>query len=250
MKTPTSSGVRLHAARKAAHLAANASMPPSRDSAATSSVRSPKRRTTSATDFACSTEAWRLDLAKMTPMRLAPAATAQRASSGRTTPQTLTTTAPGATGNAGELASSRLPMSSRMAAPGSGARIKASPMRTPLQEIARHSATSSAVAKPLSAKTLVACPAPKAMFRALSSSVICAVRFLSSSNVCKLRLFTPMILAPASKATLSSREVTTSTKGSMPQARQQAMSARSRVCERIDTMSNAVSAPLATASKT
>mmetsp|Transcript_125418 Transcript_125418/g.351228 ORF Transcript_125418/g.351228 Transcript_125418/m.351228 type:complete len:209 (-) Transcript_125418:139-765(-) len=59
-----------------------------------------------------------------------------------------------------------------------------------------------------------------------------------------------MTRAPASNATFNSREETTSTRGSMPQVRQQAMSARSRDCERMDTMSSAVSAPCATASST
>mmetsp|Transcript_90918 Transcript_90918/g.294218 ORF Transcript_90918/g.294218 Transcript_90918/m.294218 type:complete len:209 (-) Transcript_90918:91-717(-) len=59
-----------------------------------------------------------------------------------------------------------------------------------------------------------------------------------------------MTRAPASRATFSSRELTTSTSGSMPWPRQQATSARSLVCGRMETMSSTVSAPCATASST
>mmetsp|Transcript_92869 Transcript_92869/g.267160 ORF Transcript_92869/g.267160 Transcript_92869/m.267160 type:complete len:340 (+) Transcript_92869:764-1783(+) len=191
----------------------------------------------------------------MTPIKFAPAETAQRASSAATTPQTFTSTAPGATGSTGAAwppsAGPALPMSSKIAAPGSGARIRASPMRTPLQEMARHSSTSSAVANPLSASNFVSLPAPNSRPNsAFNSFASCAVRPLSSSKVWRLRLFTPRTLAPASSATFSSREDTTSTSGSMPHWRQQAMRARSRDCGKMDTIRRAVSAPWATASRT
>mmetsp|Transcript_95457 Transcript_95457/g.239246 ORF Transcript_95457/g.239246 Transcript_95457/m.239246 type:complete len:258 (-) Transcript_95457:176-949(-) len=257
MKTPTTKGVRLQAARSAAQRCARPSIVDgawSLVAASTTAERSPNFRTAPTTAVACAAEACRFDLAKITPTRFAPAATAQSASSVFTTPQTFTTTAPGMTGKAGAIAvlaapscpleSRAPPMSSRIAAPGSGARINVSPIRTPLQEMSLHSATSSGVAKPLKAKTLVGAAGPNLTLNVtFSASAIWAVRFLSSSKVCKFRLLTPRTRAPASRATLSSVTVTTSTKGSKHQVRQKAIRARNLVCERIETISKTVSAP-------
>mmetsp|Transcript_62522 Transcript_62522/g.111097 ORF Transcript_62522/g.111097 Transcript_62522/m.111097 type:complete len:247 (-) Transcript_62522:405-1145(-) len=246
MKTPTTIGVLRQAFRKALHLAASAltaSSPfLSMGGEEMLAERSPKRRTASATVFACSTDAWRFDLAKMTPMRLAPAPMAQLASSSRTTPQTLTNTSPGDTGSASSPSDG--PIIARMAAPGSAARIKASPTRMPLQPISRQCVTSSAVERPLSARSFVASFGPKATLNLfLSSAATSAVLPLSSSKVWRLRLFTPMTRAPASRATSSSFMVTTSTNGSMPCSRQQAMRARSLDLDRMETIKRAVSAP-------
>mmetsp|Transcript_101211 Transcript_101211/g.182684 ORF Transcript_101211/g.182684 Transcript_101211/m.182684 type:complete len:248 (-) Transcript_101211:561-1304(-) len=247
MKTPTTSGVLWHARRKAPERFAMAStasttLPTSKGGAGTTFARSPNRRTTSATARACSTEACRLDLAKMTPMRLAPAPMAQLASSGRRTPQTFTRTEPGDTGRAPLV--SEGPIMARMDAPTSVARIKASPTSTPLHPISRQWATSSAVERPLRASTFVACSRPKATLKvSFSARVTSAVRPLSSSKVCRLRLFTPRMRAPAARATLSSVNVTTSTNGSMPCSRQHAIKARSLVCGRIETIRSRVSAP-------
>mmetsp|Transcript_124728 Transcript_124728/g.233253 ORF Transcript_124728/g.233253 Transcript_124728/m.233253 type:complete len:358 (-) Transcript_124728:290-1363(-) len=256
MKTPTTSGVRLLAIRSEWHRFTSPAV--ASDSAggevATGAVRSPKRRTSRTTAWACSTDAWRLDFAKMTPIRLAPAATAPRASSGRTTPQTFTKTAPGATGSTASLPTpplAGLPIISRMAAPGSAARISASPTSTPLQEISLHCATSSAEERPLNASSLALSPGPKGVRKVVrSSEAICAVRPLSSSNVCRLRLFTPRTRAPASKATSSSCFVTTSTSGSRLLSLQQRIRSRSLERERMETISKTVSAPCATASNT
>mmetsp|Transcript_113362 Transcript_113362/g.307845 ORF Transcript_113362/g.307845 Transcript_113362/m.307845 type:complete len:374 (-) Transcript_113362:256-1377(-) len=184
----------------------------------------------------------------MTPMRFAPAVIAQRASSGRTTPQTLTITEPGATGRT---ASSAAPIISKMAAPGSAARIRASPTSTPLQAILRHPSTSSAVERPLRAMSLVGWPGPKGIL--WSSRSHCAtwfVRSFSSLKVCRSRLLTPSTRAPAATATRNSLSVTTSTRGSSPCSRQHPMSALSLLRGRIETIRRAVSAPWARASST
>mmetsp|Transcript_23177 Transcript_23177/g.59098 ORF Transcript_23177/g.59098 Transcript_23177/m.59098 type:complete len:257 (-) Transcript_23177:93-863(-) len=105
--------------------------------------------------------------------------------------------------------------------------------------------------RPLNANIFVLWPGPKAILKVSRNAfAISAVVCLSSSNVWRFRLFTPRTLAPASKATFNSLTVTTSTKGSRPHSRLKVMSARSLLCGRMDTMSNTVSAPCATASNT
>eukprot|EP00966_Prymnesium_polylepis_P047616 1102524-Prymnesium_polylepis.1 len=81
-----------------------------------------------------------------------------------------------------------------------------------------------------------------------SSAAIRPVVVMSTSNVCRLRLLTPITLAPAASATCISASVFTSTSGSIPSARAAAIIAASRSGERIATISNAVSAPAARAS--
>mmetsp|Transcript_16124 Transcript_16124/g.37035 ORF Transcript_16124/g.37035 Transcript_16124/m.37035 type:complete len:263 (-) Transcript_16124:364-1152(-) len=243
MNTPTTKGVLLHACRNAAHLFRKCSWSehPGQDGAVTASTRSPNLRTTSTILKACEEEAWRFDSAKMTPIKLAPAEIAQVASFGLVTPQTLTSTAPGATGNTVSVCE---PIISKIAEPGSAARINASPTSTPLQPMALHCTTSSAVDKPLNASTFNAAPLPYDMLKVCFSSLAtAAVLFLSNSKVCKSRLLTPITLASASKATFSSRKVTTSTIGSKPYDRQHATSDLKRDCRKIDTIRRIVSAP-------
>ena len=65
---------------------------------------------------------------------------------------------------------------------------------------------------------------------------------MSTLKVWRLRLLTPMTFAPASSATVISASVFTSTSGSIPSARDAAISAASSSALRMLTMSSAVSA--------
>mmetsp|Transcript_31554 Transcript_31554/g.53256 ORF Transcript_31554/g.53256 Transcript_31554/m.53256 type:complete len:264 (+) Transcript_31554:602-1393(+) len=248
--TPTTKGVRLEADRSAA-------APATRRSATepllllASAVgrfgpsRSPKDLTVATTAAACAAVTFRFDLgAKMTPMREAPARQAASAASGSVMPHTLTrarsTTPPPP--------ESPTPKRSSMAWRGSAARMSASPTSTPCTPNDRYLSTSDELAMPERARIIgcfcsgVARVAARLAWRSVVSR--------SSLKVCRLRLFTPITLASHASAMSSSWSVCTSTRGSMPTARQAAMSSRSWDTSKMATMSSTVSAPNARASRT
>mmetsp|Transcript_21427 Transcript_21427/g.66478 ORF Transcript_21427/g.66478 Transcript_21427/m.66478 type:complete len:298 (+) Transcript_21427:1735-2628(+) len=183
--------------------------------------------------------------AKMRPRRSAPASAASSAASAVFRPHTFTSgrwPRRGAAAPSPSLprAATPAPRSSRMSLAGSAARISASPTRTPVAPPASAGATSSALETP---ERETSCAAqPGGIMRPRRVVVL-----MSTVNVCRLRLLTPITSAPAASAASISSGVFTSTSGSKPRSRAAAMRRASSLGVRIATMSSAVSAPYARA---
>src|ERR1022692_1334988 len=127
------------------------------------------------------------------------------------------------------------------AAPGSAARMNASPTRNACTPRARMRATSSGASMPLSVTTK-----RSGGIRARRSSVVSS----ETPNVRRLRLLIPTRGVASSSARSSSDPSWTSTRTPMPSARAVASSAASRASSRAATISNMQSAPSALDSRT
>mmetsp|Transcript_25183 Transcript_25183/g.79024 ORF Transcript_25183/g.79024 Transcript_25183/m.79024 type:complete len:411 (+) Transcript_25183:301-1533(+) len=246
MKTPTTPGRRAVASLmrfpQLRKCSAKSSSPEVRIFCLTGSAasRSPKARTRCTMAAACATSTWRLDLAKMAPMRLAPAAQAAAASSGDVTPQTLTR------GVVEVLSAS--PSRFWMAAAGSAARMSASPTRMPAMPASPKFRSSGPMMPESASSSRSGSSPPKGMPSSRNLLDTRGVVSMSSLKVCRLRLFTPTTRAPARAAISASTLLATSTSGSMPSSRHFSMRPRSSERPSTATMSSTVSAPKARAS--
>mmetsp|Transcript_14900 Transcript_14900/g.37161 ORF Transcript_14900/g.37161 Transcript_14900/m.37161 type:complete len:390 (-) Transcript_14900:450-1619(-) len=193
--------------------------------------RGRRSRATRTMRFASSSVTCRFDGAKIMPKKSAPASTATAAASASRSPHILQ-----------RLGAGGAPTRERIAAAGDSARIKLSPTNTPFALTASSCSTSARVATPERASNWMSVPSG-------SIAAMVPVVPISTTNVCRLRLLTPMTFAPAASATSISSLVFTSTNGSIPSCRAACIMAVSRSGCRMATMSNAVSAPAARASR-
>mmetsp|Transcript_23658 Transcript_23658/g.26233 ORF Transcript_23658/g.26233 Transcript_23658/m.26233 type:complete len:239 (-) Transcript_23658:632-1348(-) len=173
--------------------------------------------------FASSTDTRRFDFeAKTRPMKSAPASTVARASSTFLIPHILTYVI-------------GTPFSSFILFIGLGERINASPTSTARAPTFSNNSTSERLEIPLSAHIV---------FSFMSTPLVTrSVVPLSTVNVCKFLLLTPITLAPTLRAIFISDSFATSTSGSMPSSldvlRYETKSASSRDA----TIRRSVSAP-------
>mmetsp|Transcript_11711 Transcript_11711/g.30062 ORF Transcript_11711/g.30062 Transcript_11711/m.30062 type:complete len:358 (+) Transcript_11711:201-1274(+) len=186
---------------------------------------------------ACSIVTSRFDLdAKTSPIMSAPAIAVAVASSFDLSPHILTMVAL-------REAPRRLAIIRR----GSGARMSASPTRTPCTPDARYPCTSTRPLIPLRASSTFPdafAPGPTRPASARTRPVL----LVSTVKVRRSRLLTPMTDAPASSARRSSPAFTTSTSASMPRSRVVFSSVLSSRSFRTATISKTASAPYSLAS--